>query len=433
MSVAGKPNYQETEAGQIPEHWTAMSLGSVASSRKGKGVAKPGVPCIELEHIEPEVGRLLGWDGSGAQASIKTAFSKGDVLFGKLRPYLRKYAVAPFDGICTTEILAIHPKERASDTRFLFYLMQGDGIFSTVEALSYGTKMPRVSWTDLSDIVVGIPPLPEQKKIAAILAAVDGILGVISRQIEATQTLKQGLMQTLFSRGVGIRDANGRWVPHTQFKDSPIGEIPQSWKPKVLEDLTIENITYGVVQPGENRDDGVPLVRGGDIKGGKIANNLRTVSTEVSKQFNRTVLQGGELLVSLVGYPGETAVVPGHLVGANIARQAGMVRTGSISMSEFIHCYLASPMGRACLLGGMIGSAQQVINLKALREVYVPMPPLVEREKISSICEAVFAKLDVLEQKQTHFQTLKRGLLQKLLTGEWQVTLGTHQETAAAA
>lgn len=431
MSLTGNAGVQLANVVSTPENWSAVRLEEIALVRKSKGVAKQGVPCVELEHMEPEAGRLLGWDDSGTQASVKTAFLKGDVLFGKLRPYLRKFAIAPFDGICTTEILAIHPKKDASDSRFLFYLMQGDGVFSAIEALSYGTKMPRVSWSDLSDIVVSIPQLAEQKKIAAILTAVDEKLDVISRQIEATQTLRRGLMQSLFSRGVGTRDANGKWLAHAEFKDSELGEIPTKWEVRKLEELAIENITYGVVQPGENVDRGVPLIRGGDIKEGKIAKRLRTVSAEISRQFKRTSLQGGELLVSLVGYPGETAVVPMHLVGANIARQAGMVRTGDELMSTFIHYYLSSPAGKTLLLGTMIGSAQQVINLKALREVFVPMPPSDEREKIREVCSAVSNKLDCLENKLGHYQHLKRGLMQKLLTGEWRVNLEDTELAAA--
>ena len=99
MTNSRIPGYRETDAGWIPEDWAPLSLGTIASARKSKAVAQQGVRCVELEHIEPETGRLLGWDSSGAQASIKTAFKQGDVLFGKLRPYLRKYAVAPFDGI----------------------------------------------------------------------------------------------------------------------------------------------------------------------------------------------------------------------------------------------------------------------------------------------------------------------------------------------
>lgn len=268
---------------------------------------------------------------------------------------------------------------------------------------------------------IALPPLTEQGQIAAILTALDDKLDVIARQIEATQTLKQGLMQTLFSRGAGVQSAGGAWLPHEQFKEGPIGTVPQCWEFCTLGDLAVENITYGVVQPGEAVVDGVPMVRGGDIKDGEIAHNLRTISSEVSSQFKRTVLEGGELLVSLVGYPGETAVVPSALKGANIARQAGMIRTGSLALSKYLHSYLASPAGKAELLGGMIGSAQQVINLKALRDVQVPMPPEAERDQITAVCEAASAKLRSLSAKQRSYGLLKCGLMQKLLTGEWRV------------
>lgn len=287
--------------------------------------------------------------------------------------------------------------------------------------LNEASGVPSLSRSSLEALDVAVPPLAEQQKIAAILTTVDDKLDVIARQIEAIRILKQGLMQTLFSQGVGTQDTDGHWVPHTDFKESLVGKIPAAWMLMSLGDLAIENITYGVVQPGENIEGGVPLIRGGDIKEGKISSNLRTVSREISTQFKRTILQGGELLVSLVGYPGETAVVPNNLAGANIARQAGMIRTGNAASSEFIHYYLSSPIGKSYLFAGMIGSAQQVINLKALREVLIPWPATEERERISSICSSIKKKLQVLEKKQAYFEELKRGLMQKLLTGEWRV------------
>lgn len=290
-----------------------------------------------------------------------------------------------------------------------------------VGAAGDGSVRVRIYYDHLSKLRLPLPPRAEQRKIAAILTAVDDKLDVIARQIEATHTLKQGLMQTLFSRGVGVQSASGAWHPHDQFKEGPIGTVPQCWEFCTLGELAVENITYGVVQPGEAVVHGVPMVRGGDIKDGEIAQNLRTISSEVSSQFKRTILEGGELLVSLVGYPGETAVVPAALKGTNIARQAGMIRTGSLALSKYLHFYLASPAGKAELLGGMIGSAQQVINLKSLRDVQVPMPPEAERDQITAVCEATSAKLSTLSAKQRSYGLLKRGLMQKLLTGEWRV------------
>lgn len=388
--------------------WTVEKLATLVNVVYGKSPAEiekldDGFPIFGTGGIVGHTSEVL-CDGPSVILGRKGTIDKVQRCAG------------PFWAIDTTYYTTA---KREFDWSWLYYAISSFDLRKLNEA----SGVPSLSRSSLEALDVATPPLPEQQKIAAILTAVDDKLDVIARQIEATQTLKQGLMQTLFSRGVGTQDADGRWVPHAEFKDSELGGIPAGWTLMPLEELAVENITYGVVQPGESVEGGIPLVRGGDIKSGRIAVNLRTVSTEISNQFKRTILKGGELLVSLVGYPGETAVVPSQLAGANIARQAGMIRTGSVSTSEFIHYYLSSPVGKSFLLAGMIGSAQQVINLKALREVLIPLPSVAERERICSICSAVTNKLQALEDKQSSFQDLKRGLMQKLLTGEWRVSV----------
>lgn len=423
MTNSSIPGYRETDAGWIPEDWAPLSLGTIASARKSKAVAEHGVRCVELEHIEPETGRLLGWDSSGAQASIKTAFKRGDVLFGKLRPYLRKYAVALFDGICTTEILAIHPKDDLADRSFLFQLMQGDGVFSTVEALSYGTKMPRVSWSDLADIVVGVPSLAEQRAVAAILTAVDDKLGVIARQIEATQALKQGLMQTLFSRGVGTQDANGYWLPHAEFKETELGDVPSRWDVQRLEALS-ESITVGIATSTTEHyaDRGIPLIRNQNIKEDHLdLSDLLRITPEFDAKNKNKRVKAGDILTVRTGYPGTTCVVPEGL---------GLVQTFTTLITrprhEALHAHFAaryfnSPQGKKLMLHQAAGGAQQNINAGNLKKLLVPVPPLSEQIRIAEVLAAVDAKASVLRERSVHYRTMKRGLMQKLLTGEWRV------------
>ena len=169
------------------------------------------------------------------------------------------------------------------------------------------------------------------------------------------------------------------------YRETKIGWLPESWHLRPLEEISTDNITYGVVQPGPEDENGVRMVRGGDVKNGRVNSALRTISNAISNQFSRTVLRGGELLVSLVGYPGETAIASKELAGVNIARQVGLVRLCESNDSYFVQQYLSSPIGKKVLLGGMIGSAQKVINLNALREVEVPLPPLLEQQKIAAI------------------------------------------------
>lgn len=420
MKRESRSGYKETDIGWIPNSWASMRLGSVAATRKGRGAASKGLPCVELEHMDTESGRLLGWDEGGLQASIKTSFAKGDVLFGKLRPYLRKYAVAPFDGICTTEVLAIHPVDGALDKRFLFYLMQGDGVFATVTALSYGTKMPRVSWADLSDIAISFPPLTEQQKIAAILTAIDDKLNVIARQMAVVQTLKQGLKQTLFCEGVGTQDASGRWGPHINFKDSELGKIPVGWSVKAIGEALVV-----VERPIKMAED--QLYRRVTVKrrhgGVKRRDELPGADIKVKSQF---LLEAGDFLISerqIVH--GACGIVPGYLEGALVSNEYLVLKARDGFDTNYFNYLVQLPkyakLFFLCSQG--VDIEKFLFKPKDWLKKKIPVPPFAEQQRIAHILASVEAKTEVLQSKQSEYQALKRGLMQKLLTGEWRVKL----------
>lgn len=193
--------------------------------------------------------------------------------------------------------------------------------------------------------------------------------------------------------------------------------IPEGWENTDLGSLSSAPITYGVVKPGPSDDeDGVLFVRGGDFPHGKIdPASLRTITKEVSEQYRRTKLKGGEVLISLVGYPGACAIVPPELAGANIARQAAIIRPKKGVSTSFLVTYLRSPLGQAKLLSNVIGSAQQVINLKDLRNVSVPLPPEREREVIADVAETWDRAIETVEALIANARAQKQALMQQLL------------------
>lgn len=200
------------------------------------------------------------------------------------------------------------------------------------------------------------------------------------------------------------------------------GGIPGGWDHQDLASLSATPITYGVVKPGPHDDsDGVLFVRGGDFPNGKIdPSSLRTITRSVSNQYRRTQLRGGEILVSLVGYPGACAVVQPELSGANIARQAAIIRLKESAATEFVAAYLRSPVGQAELLSNILGSAQQVINLKDLRKVVIPVPPPDERDKIADILSTWDRALETVEALIANARGRRQGLLDDLLDNpEW--------------
>ena len=158
-------------------------------------------PYVALEHLAQGRPALLGWSSAGSATSAKTVFYTGDILFGKLRPNLRKAAVAPFDGVCSTDILPLFGKA-GLDSPYLLQLAQWNRLQWHAIATSSGTKMPRTSWKQLGEFTFLLPPPSEQRKIAAILSSVDDAIEKTRAVIDQAQIVKRGLMQELFTRGL---------------------------------------------------------------------------------------------------------------------------------------------------------------------------------------------------------------------------------------
>ena len=178
--------------------WDYRLFSEIASLCKGKYTPKQEetLHCIELEHLEQQTGQIIGYASSNEQNSVKSVFHKGDVLFGKLRPYLRKYALPKYDGVCSSEIWVLHPEPNI-DSGFLFYLIQSESFIAAAN-ISSGTKMPRAEWSKVSNESFFIPELSEQKRIANLFSVIDKRIVNASRNLDKMQTLKQGLLQQLF-------------------------------------------------------------------------------------------------------------------------------------------------------------------------------------------------------------------------------------------
>ena len=177
---------------------TTYYFSEIARRRKEKYSPDSGVeyPCIELEHIEQGTGRLLGNVSSTTQSSIKTAARSGDVLFGKLRPYLRKFAFAEQDIVCSSEIWAFIPSEYVIP-KYLYYLVQTEH-FLRVANISSGTKMPRAEWANIEKEPFDIPCILIQEKIVSILEAIDKKICTSGDSLRMLINFREGLLQQLF-------------------------------------------------------------------------------------------------------------------------------------------------------------------------------------------------------------------------------------------
>ena len=178
--------------------WETKKLGDIAS--RGKETFDPrkrgdSPHLIELENIESKTGRILGVAELEKQNSLKSRFQAGDVLFGKLRPYLQKFARPDFQGVCTTEIWVL--RSRLVSSAFLFYLVQTER-FIRLANVSSGSRMPRAEWKVLAGANFEIPHSDEQREIGDCLGSLDDLIAAEGRKLEALRQQKKGLMQQLF-------------------------------------------------------------------------------------------------------------------------------------------------------------------------------------------------------------------------------------------
>ena len=178
--------------------WERRKFREIASLRRTKYTPShaDSRACVELEHIEQQTGRLISYVDSAEQNSIKSVFKRGDVLFGKLRPYLRKYCLPQFDGVCSSEIWVLIP-ETCVVSEYLFYLVQSDEFLAAAN-VSSGTKMPRAEWSKVSNEDYFIPPISEQKRIARMLSIVDHRITTASEMLSALERMRKSFLQQLF-------------------------------------------------------------------------------------------------------------------------------------------------------------------------------------------------------------------------------------------
>jgi type I restriction enzyme S subunit len=185
--------------GQDFPDWEIAEFGKIAkrsSEKHNPMTSKTEYPSVELESLSQDTGQLLQLFVSTDQKSIKSKFTKGDVLFGKLRPYLRKWLLAKFDGVCSSENWVL--KGRTVTNAYLFYLLQTDE-FMKATNVSSGSKMPRADWSHIATVSFSYPTArDEQTKIAAFLSALDRKSESVAAQLDQTRTFKQGLLQQLF-------------------------------------------------------------------------------------------------------------------------------------------------------------------------------------------------------------------------------------------
>lgn len=226
----------------VPSGWEAKELSSVCGLVRNIFMpsSEGSQPYIGLEHIGQGTLSLVDIGKSSDVTSAKFAFKKGQVLFGKLRPYFRKLYRPNFDGVCSTDIFVINGKG-GNDNGFIFYFLANQEIIDEATRSSEGTRMPRASWDYLSKLTRPIPPHQEQSSIAKVLSDLDAKIELNQEMNKTLEVIGQALFKHWFvdfefpnENGKPYKSSGGKMV------DSKEGRIPEGWTLGTLNDIAVQ-------------------------------------------------------------------------------------------------------------------------------------------------------------------------------------------------
>lgn len=399
--------------------WEQRPLGTFAELIDERVGRRPFTPLsitsgIGLVSQEEKFGRTI----AGQQLKNYLVLRNGDFAYNKsaTKLYPQGYAVmyhGDEPGCVPGSIFTcFRATDRSICNEFVNFLLSANlhgrwlSRFTTTGARANGSL--NVDDDDLLALPVPLPrggsKLPEQRKIANCLSSLDAVIAAEGERLAALRAHKKGLMQALFP-------VEGELTPRLRLPEfQGLGD----WEQISLQKALAGPATYGIVKAGDYQATGVRMVRGGDIKGGIINKDLPLVTHAVHQEYRRTILRRNDILIALVGYPGEAAVVPEELAGSNVSRAVGLLRPSERVVPEFLASYLNSDKGRRDVLAPSAGSAQVVVNLAALNNLRLLLPKPAEQRRIAALLGAMNATIIEQVNRLASLGAHKSGLLQQL-------------------
>ena len=369
----------------------------------------------EIREVRPRRVRPVGGGGS--------RFTNGDTLFARITPCTENGKTGLVDCLPTgevatgsTEFIVLCPRHELTLPRFVYYMAKSPIFRSFAVSRMRGTSgRQRVPASVFDDFKVGVPPLPEQRKIAAILSSVDDAIEKTQAVIDQVQVVKRGLMQELLTRGLPGR--------HTRFKQTEIGEIPEEWEARTIG--AIASCDYGTSDALKSDGRGIPILRMGNLRDGRVSlDDVKYLAAERVPEelvlssgdvlFNRT--NSAELVGKVAVFDHQTKVsFASYLLRLRVEPRVG----NGFWLSHLLNIGALQKRLRAT---ATLGVSQVNINRKSLLATVVPVPPMEEQAAIVTVLDALRCRIEIEQKKVHHLTEVKSALMFVLLTGEIRVT-----------
>jgi restriction modification system DNA specificity domain protein len=407
--------------GQIPEEWEMSKIRYLVTTRSEKRITDSSVPYIGLENIESQTGKFVK-TGIQVDKSENIVVEIGDVLFGKLRPYLRKYWRATFTSTASSEFLVFQSSEL--DMNFLYYAIQSDSFIEEVNTSTYGSKMPRASWEYIKNMRIAFPTsLVEQQKIADFLdkkiVQLDKVKSLLEEQIQKLKDYRASLIYETVTKGldktVPMKDSGVDWI----------GQIPQGWgviKFKYLGDVK-QGLTYS---PSDivDKDEGILVLRSGNIQNGILDfNNNVYVKTKVAESI---VLRKNDILITARnGSPvliGKNAIIDTD-IKATFGAFMMVFRANKSLFAKFAF-YLMNVSFNFYRTFFTTSTVNQ-LTAAIFNGIEVPLPSIYEQKKITDFLDQKTVQIDKLiqikNQQIENINKQRQTLIYDYVTGKRRV------------
>jgi type I restriction enzyme, S subunit len=382
-------------------NWQTVRFGDVAREVKDTEqdpLAKGITRYVGLADLDPDSIQLKRWSEiADSETTFTRLFRKGQMLFGRRRAYQHKAAVAPFDGICSGDIIVMEAKPDKLLPELLPFLIHRDGFFDYAIQTSAGSLSPRTKWSHLAKYEFALPPLDEQRRIAEVLTAVED-------ELKSLESVTHALQQVKFSLGV-------KW-----FKKSEtikLGELVEQEK------LSFQTGPFGTVLKASSYTEvGTPIVNPVNMKNGKLnTDDGPFLGEEVCQQLSKYRAEHGDTILGRKGEVGRAIYISdeyhGYIIGSDIIR----VRPCNPDISsKYLYYFFESEQTKSYLMRHASGTTMPGINERILSQLPLPLPDLRVQESIVAELERLDEADSSVNSKQLKALELKRGILNTLLS-----------------
>lgn len=402
--------FKLSEVGPIPEEWEVKALGEVGVFSKGLGVSRSesnsgALPCVRYGEIYTDYNDYIKEFRSFISEKVAAGaklMSPGDILFagsGETKEEIGK-TVAFLGGVdrayCGGDILILSPS-RGYDSKFLGYVCNSQPIVAQKASRGQGDAVVHIRSGSLAEVVIPVPPRPEQEKIAEALSDVDGLLVAMTKLIEKKRAIKQGAMQQLLTGKKRLAGFTGKWV---EKRLGDVVEINPS-----LESVIPEKFVYVDLE---------------SVAGGRLLERKLVLRERAPSRAQRRFVQGDILFQTVRPYQRNNLLV--GFDAANYVASTGyaVIRGRALcSCSEFIYHIIHVDDFVNGVLDRCTGTSYPAINPGKLAEIIVRIPEAVaEQQAIASVLSDMDAEIAALEAKRAKYESIKQGMMQELLTGK---------------